>query len=677
MKSLSEKEFVAKIKPIGLTNEQAVIDDWKAQKKLIAKVGKTKVNMFNSIFSALVPTLFLVICLLLPECRRLTYFHLTLICFLACILPYVLVSHFIRYQQFLVVFDVLFYSFALGAIAQRAKNLLFEKKIADFSQFSANLVATTEGKGFLSSAPKPIVSLVRWVFRKDRWVFILVWTAVSLGSAYWLYKGDNPDGAPIYFGFEYGDIAVSWVQGNGYGNVFSEQSGPSAWQLPLVVSVFALVFLLFGIKTLPAALAVLFIKDLVIASTAVLLVSILADTPFRKYRYWAIPVLLLYYFINPALMYDMDDVVFIWLFSVLLIKAMKKLLQGEGGYQLWVVAFLVPITSPALALSFLLLLGVVNLLWAYRSVIQNSISNAIYIYLKSSILKASLLSVSLFAITMSGWTLRNHHTFGKAIPSKPNVWFEFYLANLLDEKGLLSSSTFFMHHPSTPGCPEEIAYTQMGEQAFLQKYQELGKSYLQGNFPQYTKQVFNRFTNIFLYTRNFRNTSSSKTELLTSDEQLLLEKEGLFSPFRGGKWVYLDQMTQAEFTQKIRPLKLAQEAAVIADWAKNKKVIDGFGWRSINVANSLFSALFPFLCLLIGIAMPQIRKNPYFWLSAICMFSYTLPYLLVSHYFRYQQFLIIFDVLFIVFAIAGIFEILKKQDREYLSLWAASLHKDC
>jgi hypothetical protein len=137
-------------------------------------------------------------------------------------------------------------------------------------------------------------------------------------------------------------------------------------------------------------------------------------------------------------------------------------------------------------------------------------------------------------------------------------------------------------------------------------------------------------------------------DLLNAEDVEKLKRENLVSvnqpPFVN--WTSLT-MPEDEFRAKIESLNLADEPAVLQDWSDQRAVLMArFGELKL-IARSLVMSLVPFLCLIIGLFVEKIRRNPVFMPSAALYLTYLIPYILVSHYRRYQVPLIGLQTVFI------------------------------
>jgi hypothetical protein len=75
------------------------------------------------------------------------------------------------------------------------------------------------------------------------------------------------------------------------------------------------------------------------------------------------------------------------------------------------------------------------------------------------------------ALTLAPWTVRNFLVFGRFVPVKSNLAYEFYQSQCLQPDGLIQSTTF-SHHPYGSGRRERQEYKTLGEMAFVDRKRE-------------------------------------------------------------------------------------------------------------------------------------------------------------------------------------------------------------
>lgn len=482
----------------------------------------------------------------------------------------------------------------------------------------------------------------------------------------WLYQRAHQlaDAGPVInFGYEYGQIAASLASGQGYGNVFDPTSGPTAWQLPFIVWVFTLVFMVFGSQTVASAFALFAIKAALVSGACLWPAKILENSSFK--RYWPLPTLLLagYIFLNDPLWKDFDDVPFIWFGSFWMIYVIGEIRQGKTMFwHVLAISILAPLTTPALALTWVVLFLVV-FLQALRQLKPFSF-HTIAQFLGLPVARMAFLAGACFLLSVAGWGYHNWQIFQKLLLSKSNLWFEFYLANVVEEDGLLSTATLYMHHPNSPYTAVFQEYLSEGEMAFLEKYQQIGRQSLQAQPRVYLEKTWNRIQAVLVYTKDIGNTLPAPMHLLDAEAQEKLAGLGLFSPRNQGKWTYLDRYDREEFRKAIAPLALANEEALVQDWQQKRGQMKAKQQKAKTILNGLLLSSVPFVCLLCCMCIPLLRKQPFLQYTGYSFAVFVLPYILVSHYPRYQQFLLMFHCLFITLLVAFVADYLLRKKQQ-------------
>lgn len=329
-------------------------------------------------------------------------------------------------------------------------------------------------------------------------------------------------------GAEYGSIAESIVKGNEYAKVFAEDSGPTAWMLPLNTWLFALVFYLFGIKKVAAIHALLIINSLFWALTAYVLIQIASLTQYCSYRYLVLPILLLVIFLNPnRSLDDLMDVALINLLSVFCVYSLYTFIYLKKSYlSLFVLAVVLPLSSPGLFLAFALIIAAYSIYSMYDRVIKNKKNGGHAVFLSNGTQKLAVCFLVGFTalLTVSAWGLRNYIAMGKFIPSKSNFWYEFYQANEADDNGVLDKRTIQLYHPTNRGKFLD-EYLELGEVEFINHFKSLSKE----NFDagNYFERVLNRLKFSFFYNPSTSFYLEASVKYFTENDLQKLKEQAL------------------------------------------------------------------------------------------------------------------------------------------------------
>ncbi len=458
-----------------------------------------------------------------------------------------------------------------------------------------------------------------------------------------IYNIPNPEYLNLTFGWEYGNIAEALVNGRGYSDAFGMGSGPTAWMPPLFVLLLASAFQLFGVKTIAAMWAILITKYAALATTLYILLSLAGKNPYyAKYKHILALIFIFLIYINRDSYFVglHDDWLILFLASLMVVLISARI---NGGAQsnlipLGILAFLLPLASPALAAAFLLI-------WVGMIVFGIPRTSS-----SRSRWQTNLGILAIFATSMFVWTARNYQVFGTFIPLKSNFWFDFYQANYYDEDGLLNSSTFALFHPIGQNEVRD-EYFREKEAKFIENYKILSFEELRANPSPVFRNIVRRAVSAFLYMHYAEDLLPVIGDTFTTRDIQKLRQANLISTheFPTIHWTSLN-LTEREFKYRITPLTLDEESTVLEDWREQKNLLTSRrnDWKSIF--KSILLSLIPSLCIVFGLLIERIRRQPVFILTVSLYLAYLAPYVLVAHYRRYQAPLIgLQSILFFLF----------------------------
>jgi len=397
---------------------------------------------------------------------------------------------------------------------------------------------------------------------------------------------------------------------------------------PLYVLLLAVAFYLFGVKTVTAMWAIFLIKYIALAAALYLLLSTASRTPYAKYRYVLAFVFIVLMYVNRDAYFKglHDD----WLILFLACSMLSLFIAHSHGASkantilLGALAFLLPLASPALSAAFLLT-------WTGVILFGTSGDSSI-----NSRWQAYLVILIVFATSTLLWTYRNYQVFGTFIPLKSNFWFDFYQANYLDEDGLLTNSTFAVFHP--------IARNDMQEEYFLEKeaqfvdhYKILSFEQLRADPSPVFRNISRRAMSAFVFMHYSEDLLPVIEDVFPAEDIEKLRDKKLISAheFPTLYWTSLT-LPEEEFGRRIQPLALESESTIMQDWREQGDLLMSRrrDWKSVS--KSLLLSLIPFLCIVCGLIVERIRKEPLFILTISIYLTYLSPYVLAAHYRRYQ-----------------------------------------
>lgn len=395
--------------------------------------------------------------------------------------------------------------------------------------------------------------------------------ALCLGLATLWFNGQRPHSELFRFGWEYGNLAAALAQGRGFADAMLPGSGPSAWMPPVLPLLYALVFKLCGIKSLASCVVLACLRCL---AGGACLYWTLGWLTGRRAQLTAFLLAVVATLLDwPHQLADLNDV---WWTQIWLCLALQLALRPSSPA--WPAAVL-PLASPAAGLA--MLAGLVPELLGRN--------------------RRAWLVLAWAAAGGLGWGLRNQLVLGHPYPIKSNLWFEFQLANQVDDDGVITLSTIDTAHPIKPNTVQQ-EYLLLGEARFLEKIQ------LRVDLPTWGRKTLRRCRNSFLdlawEVDEAPALGLSPAELAEAGRRgLLVYKEV------GPVWLSLDQPIRQEPAARIQ--------------ARQQR---GLSWG--DFLWTYWFSLLPALA-----ALRLLRRRPRL---VVCYLAFLSPYLLIQHYARYQ-----------------------------------------
>ena len=450
-----------------------------------------------------------------------------------------------------------------------------------------------------------------------------------LSLAISIYLRSNTAAVDGFFA-ELGNVSAALASGKGISNVFTADSGPTAWCPLMNVLLYALVFKIFGVKSVAAFWALITLRCLLLAVTLYWLLEIDYSEIINKYKFLLLPIFLVY---TTLVLYRSGpkDAMFTLFLSSLLLYLITKVLDFGFTKRIYywfvLLAIILPLANISLAIAFFLFV----LTYSFTPWFKTN----------SQIRQKTVVLLLLMALTYTGWGVRNYMVLGKFIPFKSNLWFELYISNVVDDDGLLKYSNYKVYHPYSN---KQVAqsYVKLAEVPFLDSYGLASKEYLTTQPFDFFSKILNRSTNIFLYAKTEKDTERASLEKLSPHDLSLLESNSLLLDEH---WVCLG-LSRSEFIKTISGLNLSNQDVVIADWEQkvnmNKGRVDGM----VEIVKGLLTSLIPTLALIFGFAVSNLRMNRVFLITVVILFLGIGPYMVISWIPRYQSFqLVMFTVI--------------------------------
>ncbi len=275
---------------------------------------------------------------------------------------------------------------------------------------------------------------------------------------------------------EYFNIARALAAGKGFANAMGDDAGPTAWMPPLLPCLESFFLWIGGGERRVVVAGLVILHMVVLLTTGVLVLAVAAETTGRVGIVIAAVVFSLavlnhfWYWFQLA-----HDCWVPLVFLDLLLAGICWLrpLETRARAAVWgVFGGTCALASPAVALAW----GIVTLLLGWR---QREWWRGLLILLFA-------------ALVLTPWTIRNYLTFGRLIPVKSNLAYEFFQTQCLQADGLLQASTFSLH-PNAAVSRERLEYQRLGETAYLDLKWRQFQAAVANDPPDFCERVAARF----------------------------------------------------------------------------------------------------------------------------------------------------------------------------------------
>ncbi len=462
------------------------------------------------------------------------------------------------------------------------------------------------------------------------------------------------------FGWEYGFVAESLIKGRGFSDPFGVPSGPTAWMPPAPVALVAAEFLLFGVRTPHAIWGALTLKCVGLAASVYLLLRCLDDGRRYRWRYVAAVAFVAAIGALPDFFLDLHDIWLVVLLALALVRCFVPLLDGRRDAPkalLLAVSVIAPMTSPALVPPFIALWG-----WVFfRSWKQKRVSAASGRGRDvTSPFRLGAASLALCLGSVFGWTALTASRMGIVAPVKSNMWYDFFQANVLDADGVMEVSTFYRYHPiHSPEALEQ--YVREGERAFMESRRREALAFVRLHPGQFLARIAHRARNAFIFLRPTDDVWEVDADQLDAGDVACLEAAGVIALDRHQStpdaplhvWTNLTNSPE-QFRQELAWLGPSAPDTILDQWQLARAVVGELHQHAWTTLRGLVLAALPTLALLLGLVDRGVRRDSVFRISALVYLSFLAPYVLISHYARYQMFMLGIQALIIPFGfVAG------------------------
>jgi 4-amino-4-deoxy-L-arabinose transferase-like glycosyltransferase len=311
---------------------------------------------------------------------------------------------------------------------------------------------------------------------------VLAAMVVRLIVVAFVYQGFLDPGRDHWeFGWEVGMVARSIATGDGFANPFWGETGPTAWLTPVFPYFLAGIFIIFGIKTKAAAIAMLTLNSLFSALTCLPIFFVAKKTLGIRTAQWAAWI---WAFFPYAIFYSADSMWYECFLTLLLTLLVLLVLRLENATSPWAWAGFGLLTGITV-LTTPVVLGVLPFMmgWVCYRLRKRA---------RNWLVPLGTAMLALFA-TIAPWLVRNYQTFHKPVFLKDNFWMEMCVGNVGNDRHWWNGSV----HPA--GRPEEAAEIQrVGELAYLEEKRTLALDFIKTHPGVYAWRCLRRV--VFIWT---------------------------------------------------------------------------------------------------------------------------------------------------------------------------------
>jgi hypothetical protein len=199
---------------------------------------------------------------------------------------------------------------------------------------------------------------------------------------------------------------------------------------------------------------------------------------------------------------------------------------------------------------------------------------------------------------------------------------------------VVSDATFIRAHPMGTN-PEVVYHYRRGERAFIESYRQTSQRWLREHPGDFLSRLVERGVNAFVLLQSSRELEPSAF-LLEATTQAHLSKRQLVLGTSGGVvWACLD-LEPDELRERLQGLQARQEKRLFDDWRRARSALAARRRQPETIAWGLAHALLPTLAIFVGALRATVRSQPGFRFAAGLYLLYLAPYVVVSHYVRYQ-----------------------------------------
>jgi len=298
-------------------------------------------------------------------------------------------------------------------------------------------------------------------------------SCVIVATALLFERITHPTLQRLHLGAEYFHVARALADGRGFSDPFGEATGPTAWMPPVFPMLLAALLRVFGSKNAAASgVTVLMITALVVQGITV---QVIARRCLKRLSVFAASAVFFGWIVTFYYWFFLltSDIWVISLFICFLTLAIVDHVEtGRVRPVAWaVLGGIGVLASPTFGVAWGCLV-----LFLFVTEAKNR--------------RRWAAVLALAGVLASPWVVRNALVFHRFIPTKSNLPFEEYQANVLDTDGVYEISSMLEHPYNSENMRFE--YQQLGEIAFVDSYGKRFRKQLALHPQGILRRVLNR-----------------------------------------------------------------------------------------------------------------------------------------------------------------------------------------
>lgn len=284
-----------------------------------------------------------------------------------------------------------------------------------------------------------------------------------------------PRDRKVKMGGEYNEIAIAVRQGRGFSDPFGRDTGPTAWQAPVLPYILATVYWLVDDSPEDAQNFIFALHLLAVFFTGSV---ILSEARRMRLQSIGMVIFVIYLVCNFHAIFQETADAWIMLIAVnlLYLSTLRILARQQRVRE--------SVRWGALGGICTLCNPVLGFLWGGLS-----ISIAKWRRIRGSWL---VLSLCMMVSMVAPWVIRTRVAVGIWAPVKSNAPYEFWQANVLDRDGVIGGHVFTWHPYSGKGENSDL-YSRQGESGFIQHFRDESISYVLNHPIAFLRKVGARF----------------------------------------------------------------------------------------------------------------------------------------------------------------------------------------